>query len=95
MRYEFRYRLKPNTRVYLVEKWSTLKKTMISEHICNSIGNSKIEYVPTKDDDIVFQLIGNDRIVIDRLVIIRDTLKTVFSNHMDYKCLLCGICFVA
>ncbi len=94
MRYEFRYRLIPNTQEYNVEKWSTLKKTMVSENIRNSIRNSKIEYVPTKDDDIVFQLIGNDRIDIDRLVIIRDTLKTVFLNHMGYKCLLCGMCFV-
>jgi len=90
MRYEFRYRLMLNTQEYLVEKWNHMRKTLKSENICNS----KIEHVPTKDNDIVFQLIGNDKIDIDRLVIVRDTLKTVFFNYMGYECIRCGMCFI-
>jgi hypothetical protein len=56
MKYEFRYRLMPNTQEYLVEKWNHMRKTLKSENI----RNSKIEHVPTKDDDIIFQLMGND-----------------------------------
>jgi len=89
-RYEFRYRLMPNTPENIVERWSTFKKIINSENLCNS----KIEHIPTLCQDIVFQLVGQDRIDIDQLVVVRDTLKTVFVNHIGCKCVMCGMCFI-
>ena len=91
MKYEFRYRLKPHTPSDVVQKWKTLIKTLHTE----KIQSKKIKQVITQTEDIVFQLVRDDSVDIEKLVVIRDTLKSVFAKHIGDVSLHCGICFMS
>lgn len=90
MKYEFRYRLKPDVPSHLVTKWKNINKTLKTERI----QSNNIKHLHTLDEDIVFQLVRDDSVDIEKLVVIRDTLKSVFIKHIGSDSIQCGICFM-
>lgn len=90
MHYEFRYRLRRDVPSLIFSRWRHLKKTLNTEIVQNSL----IKHVKTKDDDIVFQVVGKKSMDTKDLVTIRDKLQKVFMSHMQTNGVHCCLCFM-